>query len=173
MFETFASQVQQNQQTFQQALSDHLGRLTAMYDEIAKLEAAGLEVAEHAIDGSSAWLKQSLAAGEKAAAAGRQVLTELSAKAAAPETYGAPTGMAEALGAVRGLAAEHAARVASCCDEVARLEQAGGVRATETVEEYARVVKESLRYGMALCAEWRKLTVEATKRTAAAVTPVA
>jgi hypothetical protein len=171
MFETINSQVQQNQKAFQQALTDHLGRLTAMYDEVAKLEQKGLELAANAIDSSSAWVHQSLTAGEKARAEGRQVVTEATKKAADPATYGVSGPMADGLGALRTMAAEHATRVASCCDEVAKLEQASQVRAGEAVDEYARLVKESLRYGAALCAEWRKLTLEATKRTAAAVTP--
>ncbi|MBI5480531.1 MAG: hypothetical protein HY906_16860 [Deltaproteobacteria bacterium] len=168
MFETINSQVQQNQQALRGALTDHIGRLAAMYDEIGRLEETGLALASTTIDGSSAWLKQSFGASENLSASVRQAVEETAAQAAKPT---AP--LAETLGAVRKLADEHAARVATCCDEVAHLEHAGTGRMGEALDECSRLLKESLRYGAQLAAEWRKLAVEAARRTADSLTPAA
>ena len=81
--------------------------------------------------------------------------------------------LVETFGAFRRFAEEHATRMAAYGDEVARLEQEGSGRMTEGFDEYARLLKESLRYGAQMAAEWRKLAVEAAKRTAESITPAA
>ena len=168
MFETINSHVQQNQQDFRGALTDQIGRLTAMYEEIGRLEEAGLSLAAATIDGSSEWLKKSVEAGEKLRASARQAVKETTAQASQPLPP-----LVETFGAFRRVAEEHATRMTAYGDEVARLEHEGTGRTTEAFDEYARLLKESLRYGAQMAAEWRKLAVEAARRTAESITPAA
>ena len=168
MFETINSQMQQSQQTLTDAFTDQIGRLTAMYEEIGRLEEAGLSLATATIDGSSAWLKQSVGATENLRASARQAVKETAALAAKPV---AP--FAESFGAFKRFAEEHAARMATYGDEVAQLEHDGAGRVTEAVDEYSRLLKDSLRSSAQMAAEWRKLAVEAAKRTAETINPAA
>jgi len=165
MFATIDSQVQQNQQALKGAFSDQIVRLAAMYEEIGRLEEAGLSLAAATIDGSSEWLKRSVESGEKLGAATRQAVKETTAQAAPPMT---PLG--ETFGAFHKLAEEHAARMATYADEVVGLERDRNSRLTEAFDEYARLLKESLRYGSQMSAAWRKLAVEAAKRAAESIT---
>jgi hypothetical protein len=158
--------VQQGQKAVRDALTDQIGRLTSMYEEIGRLEATGLDLAAATIDGSSAWLKQSVSAAENMRASARQAVKETATMAAKPM---AP--FAESLGAFKRVAEESAARMAAYGEEVARLEREGSGRLNEAFDEYTRLLKESLRYGSQMAAEWRKLTVEAAKRTAESITP--
>jgi hypothetical protein len=168
MFETINSQVQQSQKAIRDALTDQIGRLTAMYEEIGRLETAGLDLAAATIDGSSAWLKQSVDATENLRASARQAVKETATLAAKPV---AP--FADSFGAFKRFAEEHAARMATYGDEVAQLEHDGAGRVTEAVDEYARLLKDSLRSSAQMAAEWRKLAVEAAKRAADSITPAA
>ena len=168
MFETINSQVQQNQQTLRGAFADQIVRLTAMYEEIGRLEEAGLSLATATIDGSSEWVKQSVATGEKLGASTRQAVKETTTQAAQPLQP-----FAETLGAFHKFAEEHAARMATYADQAVRLDVGGGARVTEAFDEYARLLKDSLRYGSQMAAAWRKLALEAAKRSAEAITPVA
>jgi hypothetical protein len=166
MFETINSQVQQNQQALRGAFADQIGRLTAVYEEIGRLEEAGLSLANATIDGSNEWLKKSVVTGEKLRASARQSVKETAAQTTRPLPP-----LVETFGAFRRFAEENAARMTAYGDEVARLEHEGSGRVTEALDEYARLLKESLRYGAQMAAEWRKLAVEAAKRTAESMTP--
>jgi hypothetical protein len=168
MFENINSHVQQGQQALRSALTDQIGRLTAMYEEIGRLEEAGLTLATTTIDGSNEWLKKSVQSGDKLRSSARQAVKETAAQASQPL---AP--LVESFGAFRRLAEEHASRLAVFGDEIARLEHEGSGRLTDAFDEYARVLKESLRYGAQTAAEWRKLAVDVAKRTAESITPAA
>ena len=164
MFETINSQMQQNQQALKDAFTDQIGRLTAMYEEIGRLEEAGLTLAAATIDGTNEWAKKSVDAGEKLGASTRQAVKETAAHA------GQPLGpLVETFGAFRKFAEEHAARVAAFADQATKL--GGTARATEAYDEYARLLKDSLRYGSQMAAAWRTLAIEAAKRTADTLTP--
>ena len=168
MFETINSQVQQNQQAFRGALTDQIGRLTAMYEEIGRLEEAGLTLAAATIDGSNEWLKKSVQAGEKLRASARQAVKETTAQASQPLPP-----LVETFGAFRRFAEEHSTRMATYADQAGSLDVGGGARVTEAFDEYARLLKDSLRYGSQMAAAWRKLAVEAAKRTAESIAPKA
>jgi hypothetical protein len=164
MFETINSQVQQSQQALKGAFTDQIGRLSAMYEEIGRLEEAGLSLAAATIDGSSEWLKKSVESGEKLGASTRQAVKATTAQAGQPL---AP--LVQSFGAFHKFAEEHAARMAAYADEALKL--GGNARVTEAYDEYARLLKDSLRYGSQMAAAWRKLAVEAAKRTAESITP--
>jgi ferritin-like metal-binding protein YciE len=51
-------------------------------------------------------------------------------------------------------------------DEAAKLETKGMEQATSAIDELGKMQKDSLAYLAQLTTEWRKLTLEATKRTA-------
>jgi hypothetical protein len=166
MFDVVNSQVQQGQQALKGAFNDQIGRLAAMYEEIGRLEEAGLTLAAATIDGSSDWVKKSVDAGEKLGASTRQAVKETAAHA------GQPLGpLVETFGAFRKFAEEHAARVAAFADQATKLN--GSARVTDAYDEYARLLKDSLRYGSQMAAAWRKLAIEAAKRTAETFTPAA
>jgi hypothetical protein len=61
---------------------------------------------------------------------------------------------------------DHVVRVTAAWDEVAKLEGKGLEQAQSAVAELATMQKETLAYFGQLSAEWRKLGLEATKRTA-------
>ena len=166
MFETINSHVQQSQQALKGAFTDQIGRLAAMYEEIGRLEEAGLSLATATIDGSSDWLKRSVEAGEKLGASTRQAVTETAAQAGQPL---AP--LVATFGAFSKFAEEHAARMAAYADQATKLD--ASARVTEAFDEYARLLKDSLRYGSQMAAAWRQLAVEAAKRTAESITPAA
>ena len=50
-------------------------------------------------------------------------------------------------------------------DELGKLDAKKNEQATEVVDEMAKLTKESLAYSAALGAEWRRLTLEAIKRS--------
>ncbi|MBM4358647.1 MAG: hypothetical protein FJ096_11125 [Deltaproteobacteria bacterium] len=58
------------------------------------------------------------------------------------------------------------ARLSAAMEEGAKLESKGVAQATQAIEELAKLQRDSLGYLVQLSAEWRKLTLEATKRTA-------
>jgi hypothetical protein len=59
---------------------------------------------------------------------------------------------------------EQLGRVSGFCDELAKLEAKRDEQLVQAVDEAARMTKESLAYFGALSAEWRKLSLEATRR---------
>ena len=68
-------------------------------------------------------------------------------------------------------ATEHVGRVEAACAEAGRLESKGAEQARVLIDECARLARESMSYSMQLSDEWRKLAVEATRRTFEMMTP--
>jgi hypothetical protein len=171
MFTNFSSQTQQAQQTFKTMLEQQLQTLTTVSEEIARLEQTGLTVASAAIDDSTKLVKESLGAAAKAGGAVRQAAQETK-KHAWDDAMG-NTVFADGLNAFRKLAEEQTGRMAALQDEIGRFETEGRTRAEGGVEEYGRLLKESLKYGVQVSGEWRKLALEATRRVAEIITPTA
>ena len=61
---------------------------------------------------------------------------------------------------------DHAERVESVFTEMAKLEEKGLEQVAAQLDEAARLTKVSLAYGSELAAQWRKLWVDAARRTA-------
>ena len=61
---------------------------------------------------------------------------------------------------------EHLARMNAISEEVAKLENKGVTQAATAVDEMAKMTRESLAYGSLIAAEWRRVTLDAAKRTA-------
>jgi uncharacterized protein with beta-barrel porin domain len=61
---------------------------------------------------------------------------------------------------------DHAARVESAFTEMAKLEEKGLEQACAQLDEAARLTKVSLAYASELGAQWRKLMVDAARRSA-------
>jgi methyl-accepting chemotaxis protein len=72
----------------------------------------------------------------------------------------------EAQDAWKKMMGDHAARMEQMYAETARLQAQGLEQSQKAVEELARLSKDSIQYMGQLSAEWRKLTIEATKKTA-------
>jgi hypothetical protein len=66
--------------------------------------------------------------------------------------------------------ADGVARAESAFAEYGKLEEKMLEHAVTGIDEAARLSKESLAYGAALMTEWRKLTLEATRRAASMMT---
>ena len=66
----------------------------------------------------------------------------------------------------RNAESDHAERVDSVFAEMAKLEEKGLEQAAAQFDEAARLTKASLAYASELTAQWRKLWVDAAKRTA-------
>ena len=66
----------------------------------------------------------------------------------------------------RKAVSDHAERVESVFTEMAKLEEKGLEQAAAQLDEAARLTKVSLAYGSELAAQWRKLWVDAARRTA-------
>ena len=64
------------------------------------------------------------------------------------------------------LSEESIARATSFYGEVDKLETKGVERSTVAIDEMSVIGKETLAYSMQLGAEWRKLTLDAYKRSA-------
>ena len=64
---------------------------------------------------------------------------------------------------------DHAARVESIFGEMAKLEEKGLEQACAQLDEATRLTKVSLAYASELAAQWRKLMVDAARRTAEVV----
>lgn len=58
------------------------------------------------------------------------------------------------------------ARMTAALEESAKLETKGAEQVTQAIDELAKLQKDSLAYALQLGAEWRKLALEATRRTA-------
>lgn len=61
---------------------------------------------------------------------------------------------------------EHTGRVESLYAEMGKIEDKGFERMSAVVDEGARLVKDSFAWYGELSAEWRKMTLDATRRTA-------
>jgi phage-related minor tail protein len=59
---------------------------------------------------------------------------------------------------------DQAARVEQAYSEMAKLESKSADQARSFVDEWAKLGRESLGYGLELNAEWRKASLEASKR---------
>lgn len=71
------------------------------------------------------------------------------------------------------LAREHLARLESLSEQVGKLQGQGVQRAHQAIDESAKLMKASMDYATELGAEWRKLGLEATRKTAEIMTPKA
>ena len=171
MFTDFSSQTQQARQTFKTMVEQQIQTLTTLSEEIARLEQTGLTVASAAIDDSTKLVKESLGAAAKAGGAIRQAAQET--KKHAWDDAVENSVFANGLHAFKKLAEEQTGRWASLQDEIERFAGEGRTRYEGGVEEYGRLLKESLKYSVQVSNEWRKLALEATKRVAEIVTPKA
>ena len=72
----------------------------------------------------------------------------------------------QAVGMWRKAFEDHTTRVAALYEEMNRVEQRAVEQANGAVDEVAKMTRETLAYGSQLAAEWRKLSLEATRRTA-------
>lgn len=61
---------------------------------------------------------------------------------------------------------DHVVRITGAWDEAAKVEAKGLEQAASAIDELAKIQKETLNYFGNLTAEWRKLGLDATKRTA-------
>ena len=64
---------------------------------------------------------------------------------------------------------DHAARVESIFGEMAKLEEKSLETACASIDEATRLTKVGLAYASELAAQWRKLMVDAARRTAEVV----
>jgi hypothetical protein len=63
------------------------------------------------------------------------------------------------------------ARMGSVYGEMAKMEGRGIEQMRTAVDEYSKMVKESLSYTMQYTAEWRRITLEGARRAAELMTP--
>jgi len=66
----------------------------------------------------------------------------------------------------RKAVSDHAERVEGVFAEVAKLEEKGLEAAAAQLDEFTRLTKVSMAYASELGAQWRKLVVDAARRTA-------
>jgi hypothetical protein len=66
---------------------------------------------------------------------------------------------------------DQAARVEDALGEVAKMQTAGIEQAFKNVDEASRLTKETFAYATELASHWRKMMIEATRRTADLVAP--
>jgi hypothetical protein len=71
------------------------------------------------------------------------------------------------LGVWAQLTEEQIARMDQMSADVQRMQGEAVARTREAIDETARLMKESLDCAMQLSTEWRRITLEATKRTTA------
>ncbi len=60
---------------------------------------------------------------------------------------------------------EQLARMTAVSEEIGKFEHKGVAQATTAVDEMAKMTRESFAYGSLIAAEWRKVTLDAAKRT--------
>jgi hypothetical protein len=65
-----------------------------------------------------------------------------------------------AMGAWRKALEDHMARTLSVVGRVSEMETKGQAQATAAIDEWARLMKETLSYQAELSAEWRRLGLE-------------
>ncbi|HEY3352636.1 MAG TPA: hypothetical protein VGQ83_05275 [Polyangia bacterium] len=166
MFTDFSSHTQQAQKAVKQIMDQHLVMLTNLSDEIARLEQTGFTTATAAIDESTKAVKESFGAALKARDSVKAMAEDAAKKAWDEKAF-------QPLAAFRALCEEQAGRMTAIQEQVTKLEGEARERSENGVEEYARLMKESLRYGVEVSGQWRKLMVEATRRVADILTPSA
>ena len=66
---------------------------------------------------------------------------------------------------VTRLMRDQSTRVESMLGEVARIEQQGAAQTRHLLEEWMKIASASVTYGVELSDQWRKLSLEATRRT--------
>ena len=71
------------------------------------------------------------------------------------------------------LTQEQIARMDQMAEQMFKLQGQAVTRTRDAIDETARLMKESLTYATELSGEWRKITLDATKRAADAVAPKA
>lgn len=71
------------------------------------------------------------------------------------------------------MSAEQLERMEQMTAQFEEMQQKTLTRAYEAIDESARLMKESIASAVKLSEEWRKITVDATKKAAAASTPKA
>ena len=64
---------------------------------------------------------------------------------------------------------DHVARVNAIFGEVNKLEQKNAEQFTNAVDEVAKMTRENLAYATQLTSEWRKVSLETTKKAASFV----
>ncbi len=62
-------------------------------------------------------------------------------------------------------AKEHLERMEQLGEQLAKAQGQGVERAQQAIDESAKLMKESLSYGLTLSNEWRKLNLEMVKKT--------
>ena len=77
-----------------------------------------------------------------------------------------PSQVQQAQGVWKKMIDDQVAKTTALHDELAKLEAQRSEQATQAIEEMARMTRESLSYMGQLSTEWRKLSLEATKRAA-------
>jgi hypothetical protein len=68
---------------------------------------------------------------------------------------------------------EQIARMDQMAEQLHKVQGQAVERTREAIDESARLMKETLNYSVQLQAEWRKITLDATKKAADIVTPKA
>ncbi len=66
---------------------------------------------------------------------------------------------------------EQTARLGSMVEELDAIQQKQVEQTTQALDEYAKLVKESFSYAANLTAQWRRLALESSKRTAEMMAP--
>jgi hypothetical protein len=101
------------------------------------------------------------------------VMASAESKHSSPQTSHASSSVAsnvdlthKAFEAWKKLVDEQMARVSSMYEEFARFEDKGLERTRAAVDEMAKLVKDSVAYAGQYAAEWRRVSLEAAKRTA-------
>ncbi|MBL9021976.1 MAG: hypothetical protein JNL21_07230 [Myxococcales bacterium] len=68
---------------------------------------------------------------------------------------------------------EQISRMDQMAEQLHKMQGQAVERTREAIDETARLMKESLAYSTQLSAEWRKITLDATKKAAEVVAPKA
>jgi hypothetical protein len=68
---------------------------------------------------------------------------------------------------------EHVARMDQMAEQIQKAQAQAAERAAEAIDESARLMKETMTYATQLSAEWRKITLEATRKAAEMAAPKA
>lgn len=73
----------------------------------------------------------------------------------------------EAQNTFKKLVDDQVGRVESGYEEVAKIEKKNAEQTRDAMDEMARLSKDTMTYALAMSAEWRKLSLEATKASMA------
>ena len=66
---------------------------------------------------------------------------------------------------------EQTARLGAMVEEIDLLQQKQVEQTTQALDEYSKLVRESFTYAAQLTAQWRRLALESSKRTAEMMAP--